>query len=83
MLVPQSSKHQLTLTQKHTTKTGQLSKTLYHMPIAFVRICMSLEAGCNSTGENIREDKDNRSSDKRLINLHICRQFSGQGKAKR
>lgn len=45
---------------------------LYHIPIAFVRDCMSVEAGCTSIGEKIREDKDNRSSDKRLINLHFA-----------
>lgn len=77
---PETPKHQLTLTQKHTTKTGQLSKMLYHIPIAFVRVCMSVEAGCTSIGEKIRDDKDNRSNDKRLINLHFAVSLAAEEK---
>lgn len=41
---------------------------------------MSVEAGCTSIGEKIRDDKDNRSNDKRLINLHFAVSLAAEEK---
>ncbi len=49
--------------QKHTTKTGQLSNTLYHMPISFVR------GDVGKIGEKISGESERRRRDKRLIML--------------
>lgn len=44
---------------------------LYYILIVFVCVCMLVEVGCISIGEKIRDDKDNRSNDKRLINFYF------------
>jgi hypothetical protein len=57
----------LTFIRKQVANTGQLRRRLYHIPISFVRDWADgLEA---RIGERMMGDRDNRSRDRRLINL--------------
>lgn len=67
VLANTSCSGELTLTQKQTAKTGQLSKRLYHMPISFV--CLESESAGPREGETTMEKKESRRRDRRLIIL--------------
>jgi aminopeptidase N len=67
---------ELTLTQKQTAKTGQLSRRLYHMPISFV--CLESESAGPREGETTMEKKESRRRDRRLIILKLSARLSGE-----
>lgn len=61
----------LTLTQKHTTNTGQESNKLYHSPTDFVLASASLD---RDAAEKMKGVKESRSKDSRLMTLHSSNQ---------
>lgn len=58
-----------TLTQKQTANTGQLSKSLYHIPISWP--CFEWERAGPSDGDITIEKNDKRSKERRFIILLI------------